>query len=67
MCVRDFNEVLEGGAVKCESQLEGFRKVLAECQLSDLGFRGIPFTWSNHRQDAMFTKEMLDQVVTNTE
>jgi hypothetical protein len=72
MCVGDFNEVLEytekeGRAVRSESQMEGFRKVLAECQLSDLGFRGIPFTWSNHRQDTSFTKERLDRAVANRE
>ena len=43
-----------------------FREVLEDHHLSDLGYSGSKFTWSNCRQDAGFTKEQLDRVVANT-
>jgi ribonuclease HI len=72
LCVRDFNEILDplekrGAAVRGESQMDGFRDALGECQLSDLGFQGPKFTWSNRRDDDMFTIERLDRAVANSE
>jgi len=70
LCVGDFNEILEhsekeGGALRREVQMDGFRNALDECQLGDLGYHGSRFTWSNRRSDAMFTKERLDRAVAN--
>jgi hypothetical protein len=53
LCIRDFNEVVEqsekfGGVRKKESQMARFRNVLAECGLSDLGFKGSKYTWTNY-------------------
>jgi exonuclease III len=72
LCVGDFNEVVEqsdkeGGALRSESKMEGFRNALVDCHLSDLDFRGNPFTWSNHRHDDFFTEERLDRAVANPE
>jgi hypothetical protein len=72
MCVGDFNEILdqsekEGAAIRRESQMDGFRSVLDDCLLADLGFQGAPFTWSNHKSDGMFTKERLDRALANQE
>jgi hypothetical protein len=66
MCVGDFNEIFEqpekeGAALRGESQMDGFRNALDECQLGDLGYNGPRFMWSNRRNDAMFTKERLDR------
>nr|XP_040245727.1 proline-rich receptor-like protein kinase PERK1 [Aegilops tauschii subsp. strangulata] len=53
LCVKgDFNEAiwqfehfsLTRGA---ESQMEAFREALDDCALTDLGFRGVPFTYDN--------------------
>jgi len=70
--VGDFNEILdqskkEGAAIRRESQMDGFRSVLEDCLLADLGFQGAPFTWSNHKSDGMFTKERLDRALANQE
>jgi hypothetical protein len=43
--------------------MEQFRGVLVDCGLSDLGYKGSKFTWSN--QDETFMKERLDQAVAN--
>lgn len=43
-----------------------FRQVLENCELSDLGFRGSKYTWSNCWDSLEFTKEMLDQRVANS-
>jgi hypothetical protein len=72
LCVGDFNEILEptekrGAAVRGESQMDGFREALGECQLSELGFQRPKFTWSNRRDDDMFTTKRLDRAVENSE
>ena len=45
--------------------MEAFQTALEECHLGDLGFTGPRFTWSNKRQDDMYTQERLDRVVGN--
>lgn len=66
LCMEDFNEIMdhsekEGAAIRRESQMEGFRTALEECQLCDLGYSTRPkITWSNKQKDATFTKERLD-------
>lgn len=47
--------------------MNDFRSALVDCQLSDLGFTGAGFTWSNRRSDGYFTKEQLDRVVANND
>ncbi|XP_043814104.1 uncharacterized protein LOC122724008 [Manihot esculenta] len=41
--------------------LTGFRQTLTDCQLYDLGFEGVKFTWNNGRTD--LTRERLDRAV----
>jgi hypothetical protein len=43
-------------------QMRGFQMALEDCHLSDLGFRGPLFTWSNGR-----TLECLDRAVANSD
>lgn len=43
--------------------MEGLRKVLANCQLSDMGYYGCRFTWKNRHQDD-YIQERLDRDVT---
>jgi hypothetical protein len=71
LCVEDFNEILDPTEKRCttvrgESQIDGFRDALGECQLSDLGFQGPKFRWSNRRDYDMFTTERLDRAVANS-
>jgi hypothetical protein len=39
---------------------------LINCHLSDLGFMGSKFTWTNYRQDGSFIRERLDRAVANS-
>jgi hypothetical protein len=43
--------------------MEAFRDTLLACQLSDLGFRGSKFTWSNKRGSEDFVQERLDRAL----
>ena len=66
----DFNEILNlseqwGAISKTMRQMEDFQKVLEDCGLSDLGFKGPKFTWNNGYLDAFFTEERLDRVAAN--
>ncbi|XP_059428618.1 uncharacterized protein LOC132162402 [Corylus avellana] len=47
--------------------MEDFQKVLEKCRLSDMGFQGSKFTWTNGRTDNAFTQERLDRAVANAE
>lgn len=57
----DFNEILcnaekSGGPQRGGAPMARFRETLVDCGLSDMGFVGSRFTWSNR-----FTKERLDR------
>jgi hypothetical protein len=72
VCVGDFNEIVElsekwGGSSRPNSQMQAFQQVLECCHLSDLGFNGPKFTWTNCQEDSNFTKERLDRGVANSE
>ena len=63
LCVGDFNEITcqnekVGGNRRCEAQMEAFRTTLEDCHLSDLGFSGPRFTWSNKHQDGSLVQEI---------
>ena len=52
LCLRDFNEILsitekEGGAIRTQQQMDGFRRVINFCNFQDLGYCGADYTWSN--------------------
>lgn len=68
----DFNEILnhsekQGGRFRLPRQMNNFNQVLAECALSDLGFEGYPFTWSNNREALRTVRCRLDRVCANSE
>jgi hypothetical protein len=72
LCIGDFNEVVEqaekvGGNLRRESQMDHFRVALEECSLSDLGYIGSKYTWTNCHQDGTFMKERLDRAIANKE
>lgn len=61
MVAGDFNEILSnadksGGPSRGEAAMARFREALVDCGLSDMGFVGSRFTWSNR-----YTKERLDR------
>jgi hypothetical protein len=69
-CIRDFNEVLSpsekwGGRGRPNQKMRKFQTTLEQCELSDLGYRGPKFTWSNCREGSEFIKERLDRGTAN--
>ena len=50
---------------RAEWQMGAFRDALDECELTDLGFRGVPFTYDNKRGGRKNAKVRLDRVVVN--
>jgi hypothetical protein len=72
LCMGDFNENMDqtekmGGALRNHAQMEKFRRVVHECKLGDLGFKGPKFTWSNKRESGVFVKERLDRALASPE
>lgn len=70
LCIWDFNEILTndekfGDANRPFSQMERFKEALYDCELTDLGYKGSKYTWSNKREGGEFTKERLDRVLGN--
>jgi hypothetical protein len=66
LCAGDFNEVLTGeehfGANdRDDRQMEAFQEVKADCGFTDLGFRGLPFTWDNKQEGSRNVKARLDR------
>jgi exonuclease III len=72
VCIGDFNEITIqsekwGGRGRANSQMVAFQQALDFCDLTDLGFIGPKFTWSNCRDNTDFTKVRLDRGVANSE
>lgn len=66
----DFNEIMysfekRGGQSREEKRMEAFRKVLEECQLVDVGYTGVWFTWKKGNLQETNIKERLDRGVAN--
>jgi hypothetical protein len=47
--------------------MRDFQQTIEECDLTDLGFSGPKYTWSNCREDLGFIKERLDRGFANQE
>jgi exonuclease III len=43
--------------------MEAFREVLSDCNLTDLGFVGVPYTYDNKRQGRANVQVRLDRAV----
>ncbi|KAA3462519.1 reverse transcriptase [Gossypium australe] len=66
----DFNEIMysfgkSGGIQREERRTEAFRKVLEECQLEDIGYSGVWFTWERGNFANTNIEERLDRGVEN--
>uniref|UniRef100_A0A2N9FAE5 Endonuclease/exonuclease/phosphatase domain-containing protein n=1 Tax=Fagus sylvatica TaxID=28930 RepID=A0A2N9FAE5_FAGSY len=64
----DFNEITQleeksGREDRNVNQIQGFREVLLDCSLQDLGFVGGEFTWSNKRDHQALVRAHLDRGV----
>ncbi|KAK3211754.1 hypothetical protein Dsin_016460 [Dipteronia sinensis] len=72
LCLGDFNEIQfdsekVGGLRKNWKQMSNFRKAVEDCGLSDMGFRGPIFTWSNKRESSAMISKRLDRGICNKE
>jgi endonuclease/exonuclease/phosphatase family metal-dependent hydrolase len=72
LCIGDFNEIVDqsekwGANPRREGQMELFRTALEQCNLSDLGYKGSRFTWTNCQPDGNFVKVRLDRAVANSQ
>lgn len=70
LCFVDFNDLLsplekDGGNHRTSSSFAHFQNFLKECELFDLGAKGLQFTWTNRRQDDAFIRERLDRAICN--
>lgn len=68
MCIGDFNDILyhyekEGGRVRDDRKLMGFRNLVEQSGFIDLGFNGQKFTWIGKKE--VLIKERLDRAVVN--
>ncbi|KAL9679281.1 hypothetical protein QQ045_017139 [Rhodiola kirilowii] len=66
----DFNEVcfsweVKGGRIRGEWQMRAFREALMDCCLTDLGYKGNPYTFSNRRSGVLETRARLDRMLAN--
>lgn len=64
----DFNEAMWSfkhfsAMRRSEAQMRAFREVLEVCELVDLGFSGLPYTYDNKRHGNRNMKVWLDRVV----
>ncbi|KAL4654499.1 hypothetical protein ACB092_01G383700 [Castanea dentata] len=72
VCIGDFNEIARlgeksGGPIRLESQMRSFRECLDFCALKDLGFSGLPYTWSNRRFDGSIVWVRLDRALASSD
>ncbi|CAM8882672.1 unnamed protein product [Rhodiola kirilowii] len=68
----DFNEILfswekVGRRVRKEWQMQSFRETVEDCGLMDLGYFGIPYTFSNRQTGQLETRARLDRAFANLE
>jgi hypothetical protein len=48
---------------RSEKQMEDFRNVLSDCNMQDLGYRGLPWTYNNKKKGDQNVKVRLDRAV----
>lgn len=70
LCCGDFNDVLSPsnkwcGAPVNVAHLQDIHSTLATCSLVEVGFPGLPFTWSNMRTEPNDIEERLDFALIN--
>jgi hypothetical protein len=67
----DLNEAMWGyehfsASSRPERQMENFRDALSDCDLTDIGFCGVPYTYDNHRSGDANVRVRLDRVVADS-
>jgi exonuclease III len=72
LVIGDFNEAFWpeehlSFTPRSPSQMDAFREVLSDCNLIDLGFAGLPYTYDNNRKGQANVKVRLDRAVASPE
>jgi hypothetical protein len=72
LVIGDFNEALWqeehlSYTPRPTNQMDAFREVLFDCNLTDLGFAGVPYTYDNKRQGKANVQVRLDRAVASSE
>lgn len=57
--------IFEGDIDRTSSQMVSFNSTLSDCELSDIGFEGCFFTWTNNRRAPWTVRCKLDRVCVN--
>ncbi|KAF7820595.1 reverse transcriptase [Senna tora] len=70
ICLGDLNELVGqseklGGRINSSRRFFNLQSFLFDCELIDMGFKGVRFTWSNGQLDWRHVKERLDRAVCN--
>ena len=70
LCGGDFNDITHnseyfGAHDRPEWQMDGFRQCLDDCELQDMGYQGVPFTWDNMQHGDSNVKVRLDRFLMN--
>ncbi|GMI91034.1 hypothetical protein HRI_002772700 [Hibiscus trionum] len=71
LIVGDFNEIAflnekEGGLVRSDRQMREFRRVLSDCAVEDIGYKGRWYTWEKGKFSSNNIRERLDRGVANS-
>ena len=72
VCAGDFNELMhsgekEGGSMRPVRQMANFCEVINSCQLHDLGYIGLNFTWSRCLGNRGWVRERLDRALVSSD
>ncbi|KAK6123881.1 hypothetical protein DH2020_042372 [Rehmannia glutinosa] len=70
LCAGDFNEIMWSvekirGRFRFDNNMEEFRNTINNCGLTDLGFSGPRFTWTNMQHGDNNIQERLDRALAN--
>ena len=58
-------EERSGEAAGSMRRIQDFGDVVNRCRLTDLGFRAVPFTWENRRNEVALVQKQLDKALAN--
>ena len=58
-------EERSGEAAGSMRRIQDFGDVVNRCCLTDLGFRAVPFTWENRRNEVALVQKQLDKALAN--
>lgn len=71
VCMGDYNELMhasekEGGNTRPEGQMKLFQDTINRCNLRDMGYNGLAFTWRRRLGNRWWVQEQLDRALVST-